>query len=401
MTDVRVHLDAPDGPVVAGTARMVRVRGVDTTEFVYDDAFLAGRGWELSPDLPLLHGRAVVEGLPGALLDSAPDTWGRNLITRRMAARARDAGHPAPMPTEVDHLLGVADSTRQGALRFCIDDGPYLARLDEVPRVVELERLLGAAERVVDDHDAADAVEELLDAGTGSLGGARPKASVRDGESLSIAKFPHRDDRWDVIRWEATVLDLAEACGLRTPARRLVEIGGRAVLVVERFDRAEGRRVPYLSARSLVGARVGARGDYLELAEKITTHGSDVTADLGELWSRIAFSVAVNNVDDHLRNHGFLRGDGGWTLSPIFDVNPDPRPAAERSTAIGGTTEPRASLDALFRLAPAFDLTVDEAHDRWRELVGVVANWRDCADERGIPESEQDAFAAVLDRWRG
>lgn len=400
MTGVEVYLDTGGRTSIVGTARILRLRGVDTTEFTYDDGFLAGRGWEISPDLPIAQGRAVLQGLPGALLDSAPDAWGRNLIVRRAAARAREAGHVSPTLTEADHLLGVADSTRQGALRFRLaGEGPYLAEGTEVPQLVDLATLLHAATRVVENSDAHDAVETLLDAGSGSLGGARPKASVSDAAVLYVAKFPHPQDRWDIMRWEAVALDLAEACGLRTPARRLLDIGGTAVLLVERFDRVDGRRIPYLSGQSLVGAEVGARCDYLELAEALTTHGSDVTADLEELWRRIAFSVAVNNTDDHMRNHGALRSKGGWTLSPVFDVNPDPNPAARRMTSISGATAPQACLEALFQIASAFDLGEAEATAHWRDLVAVTSGWRRYASDRGINDAEQAEFAPVLDRW--
>lgn len=399
MTLVRVHLDTADGTVPVGTARIDRLRGTETTEFTYDDSFLGGDGWAISPDLPLTRRRTVVEGLPGVLLDSAPDTWGRNLIARRAAAWARDAGFDAPTITEADYLLGVGDVSRQGALRFCTsDDGPYLAETTQVPRLLDLERLLGAAERVAEDREALDAVDTLLDAGSGSLGGARPKAVVSDGTTPYIAKFPHPQDRWDVIRWEAATLSLAEACGLRTPQRRLIEIGGRAVLLIRRFDRADARRVPYLSGQSLIGSRVGNRSDYHELVESLAEHGSNVTTDLGELWRRIAFSIAINNTDDHMRNHGFLRGRGGWRLSPIFDVNPNPNPSAERVTSLGGATTRSGCLEALFQMASAFDFHEVAAEQAWRDVCAVTARWRDFASQVGIGAQEQDEFVGVLDR---
>jgi serine/threonine-protein kinase HipA len=322
VTAIRVHLDASAGTEAVGTAQITRARGVDVTDFDYDAGYLADAGWAVSPDLPVRTGRSVVEGLPGALDDSAPDAWGRNLITRRLASMARDAGQAAPTPTEVDFLLGVSDVTRQGALRFRLDDSaPFLAEGGEVPQLLELEPLLDAANQVVEDPSAEASVETLLAAGSGSLGGARPKASVREGTVLHLAKFPHADDAWDVIRWEAVALDLAADCRLRTPAHRLTEVADQPVLIIERFDRDGTNRVPFLSARSLVGGRPEANHDYLEIVEALMEHGSDVRADLVELWRRIAFSILINNVDDHLRNHAVLRASGGWTLSPLFDVN--------------------------------------------------------------------------------
>lgn len=399
MTTLRVHLDGPGGTIPVGTARITRHRGVDSTEFTYDDAWLAGPGWALGPDLPVRTGRAAVEGLPGALGDCAPDSWGRNLITRQWAGLARDAGRSGASPSEVDFLLGVHDQARQGALRLCLEDGaPFLVESAEVPKLMELERLLDAS-RVVATPDADEAVATLLAAGSGSLGGARPKASVTDGDVLHLAKFPQAGDRWDVIRWEAVALDLAAACGLSVPAHRLVEVGDVPVLVVERFDRDGDARVPYLSAQSLMGRRPGAVGDYLELGEAVAEHGSDVAADLAALWRRIAFSLAVNNVDDHLRNHGFLRAPGGWTLSPVFDVNPDPRPAMARATPIAGTAASEAGVAALLANAARFGLDAGAAEGHWQNVRNVVAGWRTAAAAVGLSSHEQDTFTPALDRW--
>lgn len=401
MTTIRVHVDTPTGTAPVGTARITRARGVDTTEFTYDGGFLAGPGWAVSTDLPVHTGGLIVEGLPGALDDSAPDTWGRNLITRRLGSLARDAGHVAPTPTEVDYLLGVNDLTRQGALRFCLgDDGAFLAESGDVPRLLELETLLEATRQVANGEDTDTAVSTLLAAGSGSLGGARPKASVVDGDTLYVAKFPHRDDRWDVMRWEATALDLAATCGLRTPPHRLLRVGNDPVLLVERFDRAGRDRIPYLSARSLIGAHDLGSHDYLELVDGLTEHGSDVSADLVELWRRIAFSVAINNTDDHLRNHAVLRTSGGWTLSPIFDVNPDPNPSAERVTSVAGATAAAGCLQALFDVASSFGLDRAAAEQLWRDLLETTAPWRRFASHHGIPAEAQDEFAPAFERWR-
>lgn len=205
----------------------------------------------------------------------------------------------APRPAEVEHLLGVDDLTRQGALRYRLDDGaPFLAASDDVPQLARLSELYEAARAVDDGADADTAVSTLLNAGSGSLGGARPKASMTDGGTLSIATFPRSDDPWDVMRWEAVALDLADSCGLRAPAHQLVDVQGVPILLVERFDRHGNHRIPFLSARSLIGARDDAAHDYLELVDGLTEHGSNVRADLDELWRRIAFSIAINNVDD-------------------------------------------------------------------------------------------------------
>ncbi len=371
-----------------------------STRFVYADAYL-GRtdAFEISPDLPLASADGTTEGLPGAVGDAAPDRWGRSLIKKRLMSDGR-VGHGRPRTvTEVDFLLGVSDLTRHGALRYRLGGSEFLAPGHAVPKLLELPRLLHAADAATaeggDDHAA---VQELLDAGSASLGGARPKASVRDGDRLFIAKFPHRGDEWDVMAWEKSVLDLAERCGIRSSPRRLVQVAGRSVLLVQRFDRVGDVRRPYVSAMALLGSRDGVSRDYLEIAEAIGDHGSNVVADLEELWRRIAFSVAVNNTDDHLRNHGFVRQGAGWTLSPVFDVNPNPDAAASRVTSISYAASRGDATMAVANAARYFGLTSDRAAAIWAEIRAVVSGWRQTARSNGIAESEMRRFAPVLDQ---
>lgn len=333
---------------------------------------------------------------------------GRNLIRKRLRALDAEAGRTPRDVTEIDYLLGVTDLTRQGALRFTDADrgptGPFLSDDSDVPKLLELPRLLHAAEQVELDRDDLGAVKELLDAGTGSLGGARPKASVRDGIRILIAKFASPRDEWDVIAWEKTALDLAERAGLRVPARRLQRINGRAVLLLHRFDRREdGTRIPYISAMTLLTARDGdsTEFDYVDLAEALTEHG-DVTVkqDLAELWRRVAFSVAIHNTDDHLRNHGFLRGTAGWALSPLFDVNPNPDTAQERVIAIGTAHARGEELDGLMASAATFGLSQELAKRTLDDMFAATADWRQIATGNGIPERELERMSDAFDGLR-
>lgn len=164
----------------------------------------------------------MVHRLPGAIADTTPDRWGRDLISQRLRARAEDEGGSNPAVTNVDYLFEVSDHTRQGALRYTVDGSDFLAASSDVPKLLELPHLLDAAETVSRDEVGGDtmaAVKLLLDAGTGTLGGARPKASVRDVGRLLIARFPHHGDRWDVMAWEMTSLDPADERGIQTPNR--------------------------------------------------------------------------------------------------------------------------------------------------------------------------------------
>ncbi|MFC6013748.1 type II toxin-antitoxin system HipA family toxin [Nocardia lasii] len=309
--------------------------------------------------------------------------------------------------TDIDLLVGVADATRQGALRFREVDGPEFLHSDaSIPPLVELPRLLRAADRVTfapqpRSSDLA-AIKELLAAGTGTLGGARPKASVRDGNRLLIAKFPHRDDTVDVMAWECTALDLAERAGIEVPPHRISRIDGRTVLLLDRFDRrpSTGQRVGYISAMTLTEHSDGDIADYLDLAAALSFAGQKPKDDLVALWRRIAFSVAIHNTDDHLRNHGFLRVRNGWTLAPLFDVNPNPDPHSERVTGIAGARAADEEIDALMTSAAEFGLSAVQAATILAEVFAATRDWRSVATANGIGSSQIAVFEPAFEQLR-
>jgi serine/threonine-protein kinase HipA len=392
-----VYVDIDGQTRRAGIAYLNRRGTTITTAFEYERDCLAGAGqftYALDPALPLYAGSHVVAGLPGAFADCAPDKWGRNLIAIRLRAEAVQQGRTPPTVGEADYLLGVSDFTRQGALRFtCGDDGQFLASDTAVPKLVELPRLLRASDAVAADSDDLAEMKPLLEAGAGTLGGARPKASVRDGARLLIAKFPKPADAWDVLAWEATALELARRAGVDVPAHRLIKVDGRGCLLLDRFDRNVGQRVGYMSAMTLTSGQDGQPGDYVEVAETLTEYGSNVDRDLKQLWRRAAFSVAIHNTDDHLRNHGLLRDRVGWRLSPAFDINPNPDIAEQRVTAIGGAVSVSDELDGLMLNAPSFGLTSRQAVAILTDVLAATREWRHVAIDNGVPVNQADRFA--------
>ncbi|MDR0959215.1 MAG: type II toxin-antitoxin system HipA family toxin [Propionibacteriaceae bacterium] len=399
---VSVEIDGRTRP--AGTLYATARRGVVTSTFTYDTAYLESpEAYELDPELPLVAGTLPVTApLPRAFSDAAPDRWGRYLINRRLTARARREERATRTLTDVDYLLEVGDATRQGALRFHTEpEGPFQHPSAPIPPLVELPELLAAARLAVTDTTGAEADEAialLLKLGSASLGGARPKASVVDGDTLHIAKFPHPADEWNVIAWEAVALDLAEAAGITVPPHRLIWLDDAPILLAQRFDRQGTTRLGYMSAMTLCGATDGQPGDYLDIADRLAAISADPTADLIELWRRIAFSIAINNTDDHLRNHGVIRTKQGWRLSPVFDINPSPQIGAPRATAIGGETAPEAGMTALLETSELFGLDKGEASAALEEIDAGLSEWRRIASSHNLAMSEQTRFTEIIDR---
>lgn len=407
-----VHIDTDGQPRLVGRLFVTAHRGRESATFLYDP------GWIASTDSFALEPAMAVSAAPhyagedrrmfGALGDSAPDRWGQTLI-RRAERRAAKAELRAPRALrEVDFLLGVTDTIRQGALRLTtIADGPFVApeRPHAVPPLIELPRLLGATQRFLVNEESADDLRLLLAPGS-SLGGARPKATVRDANgALLIAKFPKRDeDDYRVVAWEAVALELARGAGLRVAESRLERIADCDVLLVTRFDRraaaGQTRRIPYLSALSMLGATDGDQRTYPDIADVLRAHGSSALEDLSELWRRIVFTVLISNTDDHLRNHGFLyAGRHGWYLSPVFDVNPVPSDIKDRalSTAISADGDPTASLDLAFEVAPLFGLKLAEARGIVTQVGTAVARWRAVATQFGLDAYEQERMASAFE----
>lgn len=404
MTDIEVFVDEPGIPLHAGYAHFTRAGGSVTTTFAYAAGYLAAKGRpKIDPAFPLSSGNHYVGRMPGAFGDSAPDRWGRNLIARRERQLAREESRTPRSLDAVDFLLGVNDETRQGALRFRAPGTEvFLSAKVDVPRLVRLPSLLRASDEVAADEDGTDAYKVLLAAGTASLGGARPKASVRlDDGALGIAKFPHSQDSWDVMAWETVTLDIAERSGIRTPRRQLIKVGGRHVLLLGRFDRVGDTRVGYMSAMTMLEEQDGASGDYVDIADHLADASASLNADREELFDRAVLNVALHNTDDHLRNHGLLSTPGGWRLSPAFDMNPNPDLGEHRSTSIAGATSVGDEWDGLMELADSSSIAPQDAIDRVMRVADAAVEWPVIAAGYGIGVGEQRRMAEALDERIG
>jgi serine/threonine-protein kinase HipA len=404
--EVLVYVDLPEGPLLAGRLWARARKGTHAASFEYDPAWLAHpERFALDPNLTLGRGpfhTPAETRLFGAIGDSAPDRWGRVLMRRAERRRAERAGGTPRSLTEIDYLLMVNDEARQGALRFALEEGgPFLAAHADhaIPPLVDLPRLLSAAYRVGTESDTDEDLRLLLAPGS-SLGGARPKASVRDRNGqLAIAKFPHHEDTIDTVRWEALALSLAGKAGVRVPDWRVERVAGRPLLLLRRFDRRQAERIPFLSAMSMLGAREREMRSYFELADVLRQHGAAAKADIQALWRRIVFSVLISNTDDHLRNHGFLyESQDGWRLAPAYDLNPVPADIKPRvlTTAIS-EDDGTASLELALSVAEYFELSPNDARGIASEVGKAVSTWRDEAAGLGLAKGDIDRMASAFD----
>jgi serine/threonine-protein kinase HipA len=402
-----VYVDLDGVPHLMGRL-WARVRkNKESATFEYDDRWLQHPArFSLEPALQLGPGPFHTPAdtpMFGAIGDSAPDRWGRALMRRMERRRAeREGGGPPRTLQEIDFLLLVDDEARQGALRFAErEGGPFLREegVKRIPPLVELPKLLRAAEHVIEEKDTEEDLRLLFAPGS-SLGGARPKASVteKDGH-LAIAKFPRRDDEINTVVWEAVALALAKKAGITVPAARVETVAKKSVLLLRRFDRDGKRRIPFLSAMSMLGSKDNDTRSYLEIVDALRQHGAEPKADMEALWRRLVFNILISNTDDHLRNHGFLyAGREGWRLSPAYDLNPVPTDIKPRilATAIN-EDDNTASLTLAMEVAAYFELDAASARKIAAEVGNVVAKWRDDAARHGLSKAEIDRMMSAFE----
>jgi serine/threonine-protein kinase HipA len=336
--------------------------------------------------------------------DSAPDRWGQMLMKRREALTAKDEGRVPRTLHAWDFLLGVQDLTRQGALRFRhLGEADFLANATRsAPPVANLREIENVAREITakrfDDLDALRRWLSVLVAPGASLGGARPKANFTQNDgSLWIAKFPARDDERDVGAWESVAHELAERAGIEVPAAQTRRFGDEyRTFCVQRFDRAAGRRRFYASAMAMLRKDESEGTSYLELAEFLHQRGAKdhVAADLGQLFRRVAFNVAIGNRDDHLRNHGFILTSTGWRLAPAFDVNPNIGKADHVLNL--DETDNRPSLATVIATAEWYRLSKDQGAALVAQIVEQTRQWRAVAARLEISRADIELMAAAF-----
>ena len=367
--------------------------------FTYTDSWLSSPdSFAVSPELPLIRGeqRPILgREMFGAFLDAAPDAWGERLLYEEARLQALAAKTALPRMTAATKLLMVNDQTRQGALRFR-ENGLFLSDWGGRADLRDLPELAAAAQ-VFAETGVIDERDRLLIGAGSSPGGAQPKAWIRDEDnSMLLAKFPKKSDIGNVQLWEMVAIRLQHRAGIRVQPSRLVPLNEHSqIFLTKRFDREGDVRIPYMSARTALQLDTFQRPDYVTLTREISMISASPTEDAIEMFSRAAFGAMVNNIDDHMRNHGLLRARNGWRLSPSFDVNPARSGSSETPLVPGGDPYDRNVLELLdhldsFRLtrAAAVELLamVDEAVSHWAEEAVALGA------EADLPASMRAAF---------
>ncbi len=408
---VCLDLDRFRQPILMGLLHCQGSASGEIFSFEYDRAWLERPEiFAFDPDLALVTGHqypAPNRDTFGIFLDSSPDRWGRVLMQRRENMRARQEKRRPRALTEWDFLLGVHDETRLGAFRFRASaDGPFIDSDTQLaaPPITSLRELQVTSlqfEAHINDEEHPDYerwLSQLFPPGT-SLGGARPKASVRDeAGGLCIAKFPGRQDTRDVGGWEVIAHRLAARAGIVVPQARPLRFpeSPYTTFLAKRFDRsARGNRVAFVSAMTLTQRADGETGaSYLELVDLLQSRGAQTRADCEQLFRRVLFNILIHNTDDHLRNHGFLIDEQGIRLSSAYDMNP----SLDRRELSLTINEVEAACDVSIAMEACKDygLTQQEASTVLKQVQAGVAGWQEEAQRLNIPKSEQDLMAAAF-----
>ncbi|KVV14372.1 type II toxin-antitoxin system HipA family toxin [Flavobacterium sp. TAB 87] len=401
-TDIYVyaHWQTMNEPKIVGILSAQQAKGKKAFSFEYDKTWLkTEQKFLLDPDIQLYGGKQFPNQKEnfGIFLDSMPDKWGRTLMKRREAQLARNNNEKPRTLYDIDFLLGVFDESRMGVLRFKTDlTGDFLDnnKTTSTPPWSSIRELQKAASIFENDKDNEEVNKWLtvLMAPGSSLGGARPKANILDNDnSLWIAKFPSKTDTFDKASWEFLAYQLAINSGIDMAPCRIEKIMGQHnTFFTKRFDREKGERIHFASAMTMTGNNEDTIRDnqasYLDIAEFISNHGSDVEANLHQLWRRIVFNIAISNTDDHLRNHGFILTKEGWILSPAYDLNP----SIDKDGLALNMDMDNNFLD--FELAKSvgeyFRLDNNQMEDVINQVESSVRHWKVIAKEIGISRGE-------------
>ena len=404
---VYADFDWLDKPLMVGELGYESLRGSDSYSFKFGNDWLRHYGGLfLSADINNYPGAQYTypgRDIFGCFSDALPDRWGRLLMNRREQILAAEEKRPVRRLSSFDYLMGIDDFSRMGGFRFKASKNGEFINCDKslrIPPLTDIRSLVAASMEIEKSEELNQLPEkkwllQLVHPGT-SLGGARPKAGVmnEDGQ-LCVAKFPSRNDDYDVGLWEHHSHLLAKEAGVMAADTSVIATDGKHhALLSKRFDRTtDGRRKHFASAMTLLGLTDGCDAKtgngYLDIVDFILQNCCDVEGNLRQLYRRVAFNIAIGNSDDHFRNHGFLLTPRGWTLSPAYDMNPT---LNEYQALLINSTTNQANLQVLLDSSEEYMIGKDEAQRIIDEVRAGVKHWKSIATRIGIAKREMDMF---------
>ena len=390
---VWVWLPGARDPVVAGRLEPVG----PIVNFTYARSYLA-REERISlyePELPLVDREISPRAgeIAGCIADAGPDAWGQRVIlNHRVGKGAEDTA-------DLSYLTYLLDSgsDRIGALDFQSSADNYVPRGKGEAQLAELSRLAESAQKVEEGEPLSEALDQALLRGS-SVGGARPKALLHDGSRRLIAKFSSSSDKYAVVKGEFVSMELARRAGIDAAKVELTEALGRDALLVERFDRPkEGGRRGVVSALTMLGLdeTSGRYASYADLADLIRAMFTEPIESLRELFARITFNILTGNSDDHARNHAAFWDGAELTLTPAFDICPQPRAGGETSQAmaIGADGWRMGQVAGCVERAQTYRLSKAQARaiiDRQIEV--IESQWDEVCDLAKMTRVDRSGF---------
>ncbi len=351
-------------------------------QFRYSQEYLS------NPALPALDPVAIKKNpapisfnsLPRAFDDCLPGSWGKRWLIRSKSI---------PRSEQRDYqLLKYIDEGHIGGLFFKDKQAPEIHDVKTANLMAQMVFDLDANGKLTNTGNMpTDAVH--------SSGGMRPKfTATLFGEHKLIKMESSRDTR-DIVSLEHIAMSLAKACGLNVAETAIQMFGDKKGLSVQRFDINDaGGRHHKLSMKTLLQADEYTVASYGDMATIVHRYSDDAVTDSYQLYKQMLINILVSNRDDHLRNFEFHWINGGWRLTPAYDILPSEDGEIFHATRFG-LNEYIDNWKTVLSLAKKFKLSEAQANAIREEvmqgvemLVGIIKssniNDKDAAWFNGI-----------------
>jgi serine/threonine-protein kinase HipA len=352
------------------------IHGEEVFSFSFSNSYLLdNKKIIIDPELFPYSGRQYSKNnVFGFINDMTPDRFGKLLLDKQEIERATSENR-SPMKLKLsDYLTRVSDISRMGALRIKENiDGDFISNEKKsIPPYIYIRDIEQASIELEKNNNDVNALKKLLYPGS-SLGGARPKANVYYNDNVYIAKFPSKNDDYDIELLEYLLLQTAKKCGMNVPEIKIEKYSNFGhTLLIKRFDRDGDKRIHYMSAVTALNTSDGESSNYsyIDLVSFIVTNCHNINENLKELYRRMVFSYLINNTDNHLRNHAFLLNENQYELSPLFDINPSIYVSNfALPLVVGGE-----SKDAIIAASLYFKISEKEAKEIYESMYEIVLN---------------------------